>query len=61
MLNLFDPQLKPKAMPPTPEIVIATKTPITFKRLGTRITTLAAFSRTQIGKKRPSLTATRVN
>jgi hypothetical protein len=62
ILNLFDPQLKTKAIPPPPpEIIIATKTPITFKRLGTRIATLNTFSKTQIGKKRPSFTATRVN
>jgi hypothetical protein len=60
ILNLFDPQLKPKAISP-PEIVIPTsKATLRFKRLGTKITTLSAFSKTQTDKKRPPLTATRV-
>jgi hypothetical protein len=58
IFNLFDPELKSKAIPP--EIVKpTTKTSMTFKRLSTKVTTLSAFSKTQVGRQRPSLTATR--
>lgn len=66
ILNLFDPELKPKAVPPPPppppseDVKPIARPSITFKRLSTKITTLAAFSKTQVGKKRPSLTTARV-
>ena len=63
ILNLFDPQLKPKAIspPPPPQIVLSTsKAALRFKKLGTKLTTISAFSKAQTDKKRPSLTSTRV-
>ena len=61
LLTLFDPTLKPKASPPPKKVPISSKTSSTFKKLGTKITTISAFSKTQqVGKKRPSLTSTSV-
>lgn len=59
ILNLFDPDLRPKMMPPKRiETKISTeinptiiKGPMSFKRLGARITTIAAFSRANNEKK----------
>ncbi len=51
ILNLFDPNVRPKVIPPSPSSIPTVKKPITFKRLGTKITTLAAFSRMTVGKK----------
>ena len=58
ILSLFDPALRPKIIPiksnpirPTLTVTTTTTTPastrnsISFKRLGARITTIAAFSR----------------
>ena len=60
ILSLFDPDLRPKMRPPQPppskplqNLLAANRQPITFKRLGTRITTIAAFSRANnLEKKR---------
>lgn len=64
ILNLFDPNLKPKAMPPQPPSsenpIPVNKAPMSFKRLSTKLTTISAFSKIQAGKKRPSLITTRV-
>jgi hypothetical protein len=58
IFNLFDPDLRPKAVPPKPIIVQTSplktanvKAPTTFKRLGTKLTVLAALSRPQTGNK----------
>ncbi|CAF3304551.1 unnamed protein product [Rotaria socialis] len=63
ILNLFDPNPRPNVMPPklSPQKLLSTtKTPMAFKRLSTKITTLTAFSRVQIDKKRSSFLTTRV-
>lgn len=60
ILTLFDPTLKPKASPPPKKLPPTSKSGSTFKRLGAKITTISAFSKTQTGKKRPSLTSTTV-
>ena len=57
ILNLFDPDLRPKVAPPkppAPKVVpsLATRQPMTFKRLGTKLTTIALFSRGHAEKKR---------
>ena len=54
ILSLFDPDLRPKINPlkSNTQTLTAAKTPITFKRLGARITTIAAFSRANGEKKR---------
>ena len=60
ILNLFDPNLKPKAfvLPSiTKPLIIQQKKPsLTLKKLSTKITTVSAFSNTN--KKRSSLTST---
>ena len=52
IFSLFDPDLRPKMVPPKPPppkplptLPPVNKQPITFKRLGARISTIAAFSR----------------
>lgn len=60
ILNLFDPNLKPKAVPlppiNQPPFIPRKKPSLTLKKLSTRITSISAFS----NKKRPSLTTTRI-
>lgn len=54
IFNLFDPDLRSKAVQPKPKPPLSTsntKTPITFKRLGTKLTVLAAISRPQTSNK----------
>jgi hypothetical protein len=59
IFNLFDPGLRPKAIPPKPVIpqtvvplkAANVKGPTTFKRLGTKLTVLAALSRSQVPNK----------
>ena len=67
IFNLFDPTLRPKAIPPKPVVVPQTapakaanvKGPTSFKRLGTKLTVLAALSRSQVpNKSTGSLTIT---
>ncbi|CAF3196179.1 unnamed protein product [Rotaria sp. Silwood2] len=61
ILNLFDPNLRPNAIPlkaPSQKLLSSTRMPMTFKRLSNKITTLAAFSRVQVNKKRSSLLTT---
>jgi hypothetical protein len=53
IFNLFDPDLRPKAIQPKPLITTSNvKTPITFRRLGTKLTVLAAISRPQTSNNR---------
>lgn len=57
ILNLFDPNIRPKVVSlksSTTNLFLSTKPPITFKRVGTKITTLATFSRIPVDKKDPS-------
>jgi hypothetical protein len=61
IFSLFDPDLRPKAE--QPKILITqppptVKPPITFKRLGAKLTVLAALSRPQIPIKTGSLVTT---
>lgn len=49
ILNLFDPNVRPTVIPPKPSPTTTKR--ITFKQLGAKITTLAAFSRIHGGKK----------
>jgi hypothetical protein len=60
IFNLFDPDPRPKAVLPKPIITTSNvKTPITFRRLGTKLTVLAAISRPQTSNKRSrSITTT---
>jgi hypothetical protein len=66
LFNLFDPDLRPKAIPPKPVIpqtarlkTTNAKVPSTFKRLGTKLTVLAALSRSPASNKSvDSLTTT---
>jgi hypothetical protein len=61
IFNLFDPNPRPTVIPPPdpplifpPKIETSTiKPPITFKRLSTRLTTLAAFSKMSGCKQHP--------
>ncbi|CAF0804907.1 unnamed protein product [Rotaria sordida] len=61
IFNLFDPDLRPKARISkiiTTEHSQHVKTPITFKRLGTKLTVLAALSRPQTSNKTADLITT---
>jgi hypothetical protein len=61
IFNLFDPDLRSKAVPPPkpkPLLLPNAKTPITFKRLGTKLSVLAALSRPQISNRSRSSVAT---
>ncbi|CAF1500272.1 unnamed protein product [Rotaria sp. Silwood1] len=61
ILNLFDPNLRPKVIPlksSSQKVLSTTRMPMTFKRLGTKITTLTSFSRMQVNNKRSALVAT---
>jgi len=51
--------LRSKAVPPKPKPLLTNaKTPITFKRLGTKLTVLAALSRPRMSNKSRSSVAT---
>jgi hypothetical protein len=59
IIRLFDPDLRPKAMP-SKEVtrdrpVSHSKTPITFKRLGAKAAVVATFPRHQTNTKTDSL------
>lgn len=61
ILNLFDPNLRPKVISTVPaaqNLLPTTKAEISFKRLGTKISAINAFSQKRIDKKLPSLLAT---
>ncbi|CAF0734478.1 unnamed protein product [Adineta steineri] len=51
IFNLFDPKLRPKAMPPKELTTQSNKTPITFKRLGNKLALVATLSRHEDNNK----------
>jgi hypothetical protein len=51
LFNLFDPNLKPKAMLPQ----VSTTQSVSLKRVGTKLTIINALSRPRIGNKTGTL------
>jgi hypothetical protein len=67
ILQIYDPGQRTKAIPPKPLVqpskigTSTTKTRITFRRLGATITTLSAFSRSNVEKKLVSVEVSTTN